>query len=175
MAEGADNIEAAAGVKPAGSKIVPILLVVNMLLVGAVLAVFLTRGGGGGGGHEKEPAGEAKAAEHKGEGGDEKGALPGPTQKLADFVVHLRDPEADRYARVSFEVEVGTEEDKNKLTGYMPRIRDAFIAYLSDRTLEELRGSESIARTKGALAERLAQLAPGVKVRGLYITDLVIQ
>ncbi len=174
MAEGAENIEAAAGIKPGGSKIVPILLVVNMLLVGAVLAVFLTRGGGGGG--AKEPAGEAKAAEHKGEGGgEEKGSLPGPTQKLADFVVHLRDPEADRYARVSFEVEVATEEEKNRLTSYMPRIRDAFIAYLSDRTLEELRGSESIARTKGALAERLAQLAPGVKVRGLYITDLVIQ
>jgi flagellar FliL protein len=173
MAEAADNIEAAAGLKPGGSKIVPILLVVNMLLVGAVLAVFLTRGGGAGGG-EKAAAGEHKAAEHGGEG-EEKGHLPGPTQKLADFVVHLRDPEADRYARVSFEVEVSTEEEKNKLTAYMPRIRDAFIAYLSDRTLEELRGSESIARTKVALTERLGQLAPGVKVRGLYITDLVIQ
>jgi flagellar FliL protein len=174
MAEGAESIEAAAGVKPAGSKLVPILLIVNMLLVGAVLAVFLARGGSGGG-HEKEGGGEAKAAEHKGEGAEDKTALPGPTQKLADFVVHLRDPEADRYARVSFEVEVGSEEDKNKLTAYMPRIRDAFIAYLSDRTLEELRGSESIARTKTALQERLAQLSPGVKVRGLYITDLVIQ
>jgi len=72
-------------------------------------------------------------------------------------------------------VEVATEEDKNKLAPYMPRLRDAFIAYLSDRTLEELRGSESIARTKSVLAERLAQLAPGVRVRGLYVTDLVIQ
>jgi flagellar FliL protein len=57
----------------------------------------------------------------------------------------------------------------------MPRIRDSFIAYLSDRTLEELRGSESIARTKTVLAERIGQLAPGVTVRGPYITDLVIQ
>lgn len=178
MAEGADNIEAAAGLKGGGSKLVPILLVVNMLLVGAVLAVFLTRGGGGGGAAAGEKHGEsAKEAEGKaahGEG-EKAAALPGPTQKLADFVVHLRDPEADRYARISFEVEVATEEDKNKLGGYMPRIRDAFIAYLSDRTLEELRGSESIARTKGVLAERLGQLAPGVTVRGLYVTDLVIQ
>lgn len=186
MAEGEENIEAAAGIKPAGSsKIVPILLVVNMLLVGAVLAVFLTRGGGAGGGAggkggEHAAEGEAKSEGHgdghgEGKGGEEKSGMPGPTQKLADFVVHLRDPEADRYARVSFEVEVGSEEEKNKLTGYMPRVRDAFIAYLSDRTLEELRGSESIARTKVALAERLTQLAPGVRVRGLYITDLVIQ
>ncbi len=157
---------------------------VNLLLVAAVLAVFMLKGGGAGGAKEashesggQEAKAEGKAEEHDGggEGGEAKGNLPGPTQKMADFVVHLRDPEADRYARVSFEVEVGSEEEKNKLTGYMPRIRDAFIAYLSDRTLEELRGSESIARTKAALTERMAALSPGVKIRGLYVTDLVIQ
>ncbi len=174
MAEGAENIEAAAGIKSGGSKIVPILLVVNMLLVGAVLAVFLTRGGSASAGEKSPEGGSKPSAESKG-GADDKAALPGPTQKLADFVVHLRDPEADRYARVSFEVEVASEEEKAKLAAYMPRVRDAFIAYLSDRTLEELRGSESIARTQGALSERLVQLSPGVKVRGLYITDLVIQ
>jgi flagellar protein FliL len=171
--------------KAGGSKLTPILLVVNLLLVAAVLAVFLLKGGGGsakaashgaeGGGEAKAEAKSEGAGEGGGEGGEGKGPLPGPTQKMADFVVHLRDPEADRYARVSFEVEVATEEEKNKLTGYMPRIRDSFIAYLSDRTLEELRGSESIARTKAALTERMAQLSPGVKIRGLYVTDLVIQ
>jgi flagellar FliL protein len=57
----------------------------------------------------------------------------------------------------------------------MPRVRDGFITYLSDRTLEELRGSEAIGRTKSALEERLAQMTPGVKVQALYVTDLVIQ
>jgi len=157
-----------------GSKIVPILLVVNMLLVAAVLAVFLLRPGGAKkaeGGEGAAPAGEGKGGQAEAKGP----AAPGPTQKLADFVVHLRDPEADRYARVSFEVEVGSEEEKARLTGFMPRIRDSVIAYLSDRTLEELRGAESIARTKSALVERMTQLAPGVHIRGLYVTDLVIQ
>ncbi len=172
MAEGA---ETPAIPKSGGSKLVPILLVVNLALVAAVLAVFLTRGSPAPSG-DKPAEGASHGAEGKagGEGGDKSG-LPGPTQKLADFVVHLRDPEADRYARVSFEVEVANEEEKNRLTAYMPRIRDAFIAYLSDRTLEELRGSESIARTKAALADRMAQLSPGVKIKGLYVTDLVIQ
>jgi flagellar protein FliL len=190
MADAADKSDKSddeAPAKAGGSKLIPILLVVNLLLVAAVLAVFLLKGGGGSAkpaSHGAEGGGEAKAeaksegageAGARGEGGEGKGPLPGPTQKMADFVVHLRDPEADRYARVSFEVEVATEEEKNKLTGYMPRIRDSFIAYLSDRTLEELRGSESIARTKAALTERMAQLSPGVKIRGLYVTDLVIQ
>ncbi len=173
MAEGA---ESEAVPRSGGSKLIPILLVANMALVAAVLAVFLLRGSGGGASHRSDKGGETSHGEAgTGEGKTDGKALPGPTQKMPDFVVHLRDPETDRYARVSFEVEVATEEEKNKLTAYMPRIRDAFISYLSDRTLEELRGSESIARTKGALAERMGQLAPDVKIQGLYITDLVIQ
>lgn len=175
MAEAAEKakVEAPAP-KAGGSKLVPILLVVNLLLVAAVLGVFLLRGGPSSAA-ASEQKGEASAAAGHGKDGKPEEAAPGPTQKLADFVVHLRDPEADRYARISFEVEVATEEEKAKLGGFMPRIRDSFIAYLSDRTLEELRGSESIARTKAVLAERLGLLAPGVKIKGLYITDLVIQ
>lgn len=156
-----------------GSKLVPIMLVVNSLLVAAVLAVFFLRGGsqGGGAGAAKAEAGHEKADGH---GAPGEGA-PGPSQRLADFVIHLRDPETDRYARVSFELEVANEEQRAKLALYTPRIRDAFISYLSDRTLEEMRGSEAISRTKEALEKKLPELAPGVKVRALYVTDLVIQ
>ncbi len=163
MAEGEASGAVARG--DGGSKLVPVLLVANLLMVGAVLAVFLMRGGGG----------HAEASPAPGPAAPGTGKVPGPTQRLPDFVVHLRDPETDRYARVSFEVEVATEEDKTRLTAFMPRIRDAFIAYLSDRTLEEFRGSESIARIKSALTERLGQLAPEVKFQGILITDLVIQ
>lgn len=178
MAEEADkDIEKAAGVAGGGnSKLVPILLIVNVVLVAAVLAVFLLKGSGGGS-HEA-PKGEAKAehgAEGEAKGKDAKDLPPGPTVKLADFVVHLRNVESDRYARLSFEIEVATEEDKNRFSALMPRVRDGFLTYLSDRTLEELRGGEAIARTKKVLEERLADLAPGVKVNALYVTDLVIQ
>jgi flagellar FliL protein len=165
--------------KPAGggtSKLVLILLGVNMLLVVGVLALFLLKGGLGG---SKPAAGtdakggpapaEAKGSEVHAEGD------AGPTAKMADFVIHLRDSEVDRYARISFEVELATEADKTRLEKFMPRIRDGFISYLSDRTLDELRGSEQVRKQKAALQEQLRELAPGVKVRALYITDLVIQ
>jgi flagellar FliL protein len=95
--------------------------------------------------------------------------------KLPDFVIHLRDSDADRYARISFEAEVGGEKDKTDLTARLAVVRDVFIAYLSDRTLEELRGSEGLAQTKAALLKKLASAAPGVRVVGLYVTDLVMQ
>ncbi len=173
----ADDTKETPDPKPAGgSKIVPILLGVNMLLVVGVLALFLLKGGGAAA--QAAAGGHGEAKPEAGAHGDAAGgpdAGPGPTTRMADFVVHLRDAEVDRYARVSFEVELASEPDKAKFDRYSARIRDGFITYLSDRTLEELRGSEQVKKVKSALLEQLKELAPGVKVRALYITDLVIQ
>lgn len=131
---------------------------------------------------EKAPAKEEKAAEGKAEEGEGKEGKPkapvtglGPMVRLADFVVHLRNPEIDRYARLSFDVEVIAESDKDALNAHMPRVRDAFISYLSDRTLEELQGAAGLARTKDALQAKLRDLVPETRVRNLYISDFVIQ
>lgn len=132
---------------------------------------------------EKEKPKEEGHGEKKAEGGEGKGegeghALvggPGPMVKLADFVIHLRNPEVDRYARMSFDVEVFNDADKERLNANVPRVRDAFISYLSDRTLEELRGSEGLGRAKDALQQRLRELVPEARVRALYISDFVVQ
>ncbi|MBI5070209.1 MAG: flagellar basal body-associated FliL family protein [Deltaproteobacteria bacterium] len=161
-----------------GSKLLLILVAVNCLLSAGALAVALLRPGAA-----KAPAAHAEVgkdgarAESPGEKGDKRDerAGPGPTLKLPDFVVHLRDPEVDRYAKLTIEVEVENDKAKEALTARMPQVRDAFIAYLSDRTTADLRGSEAIARAKVELAERLRGSAPGVGVKGLYMTDLVVQ
>ncbi len=112
------------------------------------------------------PSGEGKT-EGKSEGGEGHEGGPGkaapgagPTVRLADFVVHLRNPEADRYARISFEIEVGNDKDKEAVTARQAQVRDAFIAYLSDRTVEELRGSARARRIKAALMKEAIELAP---------------
>jgi len=159
--------------KPArgGSKLLPALLALNSVMLAGVLAVLLLRPAGG-----KAPAGP-KEEGHEGTAAHAaaKGPGVGPTQKLPDFVVHLRDTDADRYARVSFEVEVANEEDKNRLGAAAPKVRDGFIAYLSDRTFEELRGSEGLGRAKEALVKQLEKSVPDVSVKALYITDIVVQ
>jgi len=163
-----------------GSKLLLILVAVNCLLSGGALAVALLKPGARATpAHAEAGKGEAgaKAEGGHGEKGDKKDerAGPGPTVKLPDFVVHLRDPEVDRYAKLTIEVEVENDKAKEALTARMPQVRDAFIAYLSDRSTADLRGSEAIARAKVELAERLKGSAPGVGVRGLYMTDLVVQ
>jgi flagellar FliL protein len=162
-----------------GGKLVPTLLVLNSVLLAGVLALLVLRAPGAAArpaAHgEADAHAEASGGGHGDKARDPKAALPGPTLRLGDFVVHLRDADADRYARVSFEMELSDEKAKEVITARMPQIRDAFLAYLSDRTADDLRGSEAMGRVKGALAARLGEVAPGSPVRALYVTELVVQ
>ena len=123
----------------------------------------------------KHGEGGEGSKEGSGGGGDSVGGKIGPLVKVADFVIHLRNPDADRYARMSFDVEVFSEADKDRLTAQLPKVRDAFITYLSDRTLEDLRGGEGLGRTKDTLQMTLRQLLPDTRIRAVYISDFVVQ
>ncbi len=173
------NPEPPTNASPPKGKMVPVLLVVNSALMAGVLGMMLLKPAGGGaaakegashGGRKDEHA-EERPDEH----GKEGGPAIGPTLKMQDFVVHLRNPEAERYARLAVELELAGEPDKEKVTLYLPRLRDAFIAYFTDRTTEELTGSEALARTKQELFKKVEELVPGKRVRALYITDFVVQ
>jgi len=153
-----------------GGSLVPLLLGVNSVALIAVLAVVLLRPSGGNAAKatEEHPAPSSESA--AGPGG-----APGPTVKLADFTARLHAGEADHYARLSIELEVATEKDKEEVTAAVPRIRDNFIVFFSDTNMEDLTGSLALSRTKEKLSSRLHELVPGQKIRGVYFTDLVIQ
>jgi flagellar FliL protein len=148
-------------------------LVVNVAMMGAVLFMVMRKPSAS----APAPASaEAPAPSEHGEaaaGGH--GAGPGPVLKLENFVIQLRGVDQDRYVRVAFDVEVTTDTDKEVVQARLPQIRDSVITYFSDRTLDELRGSEGIERTKLALVKRLDEIVPGRRVRALYITDFIIQ
>ena len=156
-----------------GNKLVPIMLVVNVAMMGAVLLMVMRRPAASAPA-SSEPAassghGEATSAGHV------SGAAPGPILKLDNFVIQLRGVDQDRYVRVAFDMEVGSDGDKEVVQARLPQIRDSIITYFSDRTLDELRGSEGIERTKTALMKRLDEVVPGRRVHALYITDFIIQ
>ena len=190
---------------PGASRLATTLQALNTLLLAAVLGLTLrsmtTKGKEPGlsqspaeaakvdegakdeGGHGEATASEQKADQDK-EGGHEpakegsehgSAAAKSLTVKLADFIVQLRDTDADRYAKFSFELEMRTETDVAALTPVLPRIRENFIAYLSDRTLEELRGSEGLSRAKRELLERIDATLPGKRVKNIFISDFVSQ
>jgi flagellar protein FliL len=183
MAENETRTEAAPGGARGGpGKLLVALLGLNSLMLAGVLGFLVLRSGArpapAAGPAEQGAGAQAEHGERKAErtpARGERSGLPGPSIKLADFVVHLRDPDVDRYARVTVEVEVADDKAKEMLTARLPAVRESFIAYLSDRATADLRGSDAIGKAKAELTERLKEKAPDVPFRGLYLTDLVVQ
>jgi flagellar FliL protein len=169
------------------SKALPILLVINTLLLTGVLIFVMKRpaahaapeggkpaaegggehgGGEHGGGEDKEKA--------PGGGHSEEGAM-GPTVRFENFTVQLKSLDVDRYAHMSIELEVADEMAKGMVEKKVPPIRDAILSYLSDRTPDELRGSDGLKEIKESMIKKLDELIPGHRIRNLYITDFIIQ
>ena len=190
-----DDADGAADVMPkkSGNKVLPILLVVNTLLVTGVLIFVMKRpsaqaasGKGEHGEHaekaeksehgeksEKKEHGEKSEGKEHGEGED--ADAPGPSVRLDAFVVQVRSAEGDRYVHITFEIEVDSERGKKAIESRMPRVRDAIIGYLSDRTEDELRGSEGLAQIKIAVTKKVDDIVPGHRVKGLFTTEFIIQ
>jgi flagellar FliL protein len=197
MAENTKEEEKPVAKAPEGpSKLIPMILIANTVLMGVVLAVVLLRKPAAVGmvatpapqsaAHSAPPAaaegGKDEKAEHgEGAGHGESAAAadpngaPGPILKLENFIIQLRGTDTDRYVRVAFDLELGTEGDRALVQARMPHIRDAIISYFSDRSLDELRGSEGMDRIKAAVLKKLDDILAAHRVRSVFITELVIQ
>lgn len=177
MSEATETKEAPAE-KPkggGGSKLLPIMLIMNTALIGGVLFFVMKKPAAA-----PAPGGEHAAAEgeEKGQGeGKEKGGFtpPGPILKLENFVIQLKTVDTDRYVRLAFDLEVGNDKDKEAVTAHMSHIRDLVIQYFADRTLDELRGSEAMERTKATLIKRIDEIVPGHRIKNIFVTDFIVQ
>ena len=96
------------------------------------------------------------------------------TARLEDIVVHLRNPEVDRYARLTIDVEMESAEEVKQLEDNVPRVRDAVITTLSSHTFEELRGAEGLGRLKAWLREAIDNVVPG-RVTAVYVSAFLVQ
>jgi flagellar protein FliL len=171
---------AAAGGK---SKALPILLVINTLLLTGVLIFVMKRPAAHAAPEGSKPAAEGGGGEHG--GGEDKEKAPGgghgeegsmgPTVRFENFTVQLKSLDVDRYAHLSIEIEVADEMAKGMIEKKVPPIRDAILSYLSDRTPDELRGSDGLKEIKESMIKKLDELIPGHRIRNLYITDFIIQ
>jgi len=153
---------------PAKGKAIPMFMAVNTLLLVGVVLFVLKRPA-----TASAPVAEgARSAEGPAHGGE---TTPGPTLKLDNFIIQLKAVESDRYVRVAFDLELGSEADKAVVTARMSPVRDSVISFFSDRSLDELRGSVGMERTKAELLKRLASVVPEGHIKAIYITDFVVQ
>ena len=162
------------------SNLMPIFLIINSTVLVGILELQLMKSGGDDAPETAPAAQEAPPPPVQTAGGepiDPKTGLPmrGPTIGLGEYVVHLRNPDMDRYARFEFQAQLGRDSDIEYVKIMQPEIRDRFIAYLNDRSLEELTGSAGLEKVKTDLFERLDTIIPGRRVKAIFLTEFVIQ
>ena len=95
--------------------------------------------------------------------------------RFDNFTVQLKSLDTDRYAHLALEIEVADEATKGLVEKKVAPIRDIILSYLSDRTPDELRGSDGLREIKESMVKKLDELIPGHRIRALYITDFIIQ
>lgn len=122
--------------------------------------------------HGAAPEGEAASAP---EGGAKADGAGRPVARIDNLVVRLRNPEADRFARITIDVELGRAADLGAFQSGLPRVRDATITAISDYTAEQLAGSTGMSKLKADLMKRINEVMPGGKVTAVYLSDFVVQ
>jgi flagellar FliL protein len=175
--------DAAAPVKPAGKKLLPILLVVfGGLIVGAAGGAFMA---GPALARKFVPAApmtaedSAKAAEHAADAEAEKGGKEGEaTAKvflLDNMVLNPANSNGQRFLLVSIALrlkDAATEED---LKARDAEVRDALLKVLGTKEVEELSDISQRDALKDELRKALdAVVKPGA-IKGLYFPQFVIQ
>jgi len=94
---------------------------------------------------------------------------------LDPFVVNVAGEGFQRFLKARVEIEAASPSDRKLLAERTAQIRDAVIAVLSSKRLEDLEAFEGRALLKNQLHQRLGDIAGPERIRSVLITEFVIQ
>lgn len=102
-------------------------------------------------------------------------AVPVPME-LDEFLVNLNTSgKQSRFLKMTIELELTSEKDKEAITPYIPRIRDSFQMYLRELRPEDLSGSAATYRLKEELMLRLVKVTYPIEVKDILFKDFIVQ
>jgi flagellar basal body-associated protein FliL len=177
---------------PAAKKKAPILVIglvgLNLAAVTAAGAyLFLTNGAAARApAHHDDESGEGEheASDEEDEGDDEGDEEDedeeeerelGPLVEFESLVVNLADSGAGHYLKITFQLELRSDEVAEHVETHMVPYRDRVLAYLGALSVEAVSGAEGGL----ALRENLLALAREVfgrrAIRAIYFTELLVQ
>jgi flagellar basal body-associated protein FliL len=166
--------QAEAPAKPAGppkqkpSLLILVLLVANIAATG--YGVFLTMQGGEAAAHAAPAEQDAKKAEPE----KPKNEV-GPVTPLDPFIVNLNEPDASRYLKATFELEVASVEVIAHLEKLKRPVRDEVLRYLSSLSVADTQGEAGKANIQKEVVARIDRQLGGKSVRRLFIVEFMVQ
>jgi flagellar protein FliL len=173
MSDAADDAKPAAPArpKPKTSLLVLILLLANLGSSGFAayegMQVVTAQ-------HAASPAGagHAKTAEEEAKKKEE----VGPVTPLEPFIVNLNEPEATRYLKATFELEVADKEAIAELEKLKRPVRDDVLRYLSSLSVADTQGEAGKAKIQKEVVSRIdRQLGGKNRARRLFFVEFMVQ
>jgi flagellar FliL protein len=147
-----------------------LLAAINALLLGAVFVIGM-----------KQPRAASTwldCGTTSGEGAtgcvDDIGGEARPIVAIDDMTVQLKSGGDDAFLQLSLGLEVDATRSKELVARQTPRLRDAILRSVSDRTPEQLRGSDALMSLKQSLLQQVRRIVPGQRIRAVYITQFAI-
>ena len=153
--------------KMPGKKLILFIVLPIMLLIGGAAGVYFSGiadsllGIEGGAGDDHMP--EANAG-------------PAVYYDLPEMLVNLNTGgRKTGYLKISVSLELGSEDDRERLESVLPRVVDNFQVYLRELRVEDLQGSAGLQRLREELLLRVATAARPAQVNDVLFREMLIQ
>jgi flagellar FliL protein len=134
--------------------------VAAVLLIGSVLAFFLLSGA-----PEEGLPDSAEAVSTP--------AVTGPVYPMEKFIVNLNQSGGERFLETSLELEFPDTEYTEELQANMPRLKDAILLILSNKSFADIQGIEGKIALRKELILKINTIMKKHKIRNLYYTEFV--
>ena len=156
-----------AAAKKGGSKII-VIVVTGVLVAGAAVAGSI---------YGPKLLGAKPAAAHASDEKESNAAGPaGVVINFQPLVVDIHDAEgAIHHLKVGLAMELAPEKTEDELKNYVPRAREAAIAYLRSRDWHEVTSAKAFDGIKKELSERVLASVGKERASRILVTDFVAQ
>ena len=161
-AQAAAKADEAAPAAKGGSKLIPI--------VGAVVVLL---GGGAGFAWWKGLLGQERPAEAKETAAKEDKPTVGAIVPLDPFIANLADEDGKRYLKATLQVEFYTAKEPEEFK--TPQVRDLLLTLFSSKQFSEIRSPEGKAVLREEIINRLNRAMHRDVVKQVYFTEFIVQ
>ena len=101
-------------------------------------------------------------------------ALTGNLVEVGEFTTNINDVNGQRFLKVKVAVEVSSEEEKEKITEFLPVIKDGILGIISAKTVADL-DVRNRSNLKAEIKKDLNKKLGGDTIRNIYFTDFIMQ
>ncbi|MDI3477048.1 MAG: flagellar protein FliL [Thermoanaerobacterium sp.] len=90
-----------------------------------------------------------------------------------EFVTNLKDD--DKFIKAGVELEVYDKNVLNELKDQNPKIRDAILQILRNKTAQDLEGSAGQAKLQNEIKNEINKILGADKITNVYFDDFIVQ